>query len=129
MHLHIFSSTYPCKILRTNRFSLSYRKSDNEDSCHLKYLSASTVLYNSVYLFFFLQLARENLSFWVKAFSEDTAKRLENFGFIQFRPGGISSSCLYHNYILQSAVCRTILWIISNMCLPNRFMLNGWYYM
>lgn len=34
------------------------------------------------------ELARENLSFWVKAFSEDTAKRLENFGFIQFRPGG-----------------------------------------
>jgi hypothetical protein len=24
----------------------------------------------------------------VKAFSEDTAKRLENFGFIQSRPGG-----------------------------------------
>lgn len=38
----------------------------------------------------FCQLARETLSFWVKAFSEDTAKRLENFGFIQFRPGGIS---------------------------------------
>ncbi|PKU72728.1 Ferredoxin-dependent glutamate synthase, chloroplastic [Dendrobium catenatum] len=38
--------------------------------------------------FFFLKLARETLSFWVKAFSEDTAKRLENFGFIQFRPGG-----------------------------------------
>lgn len=34
------------------------------------------------------ELAREALSFWVKAFSEDTAKRLENFGFIQFRPGG-----------------------------------------
>lgn len=34
------------------------------------------------------ELARESLSFWVKAFSEDTAKRLENFGFIQFRPGG-----------------------------------------
>ncbi|KAK6942180.1 Glutamate synthase domain, partial [Dillenia turbinata] len=34
------------------------------------------------------ELAREILSFWVKAFSEDTAKRLENFGFIQFRPGG-----------------------------------------
>lgn len=30
----------------------------------------------------------------MKAFSEDTAKRLENFGFIQFRPGGnlLSSS-------------------------------------
>lgn len=41
----------------------------------------------------FLQLARETLSFWVKAFSEDTAKRLENFGFIQFRPGGII--CFY----------------------------------
>lgn len=40
----------------------------------------------------FLQLARETLSFWVKAFSEDTAKRLENFGFIQFRPGGIPYS-------------------------------------
>lgn len=36
----------------------------------------------------YLQLARETLSFWVKAFSEDTTKRLENFGFIQFRPGG-----------------------------------------
>ncbi|KAK6289852.1 hypothetical protein POUND7_001393 [Theobroma cacao] len=35
-----------------------------------------------------VELARETLSFWVKAFSEDTAKRLENFGFIQFRPGG-----------------------------------------
>lgn len=34
------------------------------------------------------ELARESLSFWVKAFSEDTARRLENFGFIQFRPGG-----------------------------------------
>ncbi|KAM7505251.1 hypothetical protein LguiB_004155 [Lonicera macranthoides] len=34
------------------------------------------------------ELARETLSFWVKAFSEDTTKRLENFGFIQFRPGG-----------------------------------------
>lgn len=34
------------------------------------------------------ELARETLSFWVKAFSEDTAKRLENFGYIQFRPGG-----------------------------------------
>ncbi|KAI3682337.1 hypothetical protein L1987_82254 [Smallanthus sonchifolius] len=34
------------------------------------------------------ELARESLSFWVKAFSEDTAKRLENFGFIQMRPGG-----------------------------------------
>jgi len=38
-----------------------------------------------------VQVARETLSFWVKAFSEDTAKRLENFGFIQFRPGGMSS--------------------------------------
>ncbi|KAL4587413.1 hypothetical protein LXL04_000283 [Taraxacum kok-saghyz] len=36
----------------------------------------------------FDELARENLAFWVKAFSEDTAKRLENFGFIQMRPGG-----------------------------------------
>ncbi|KAL3028428.1 hypothetical protein AAZX31_03G112200 [Glycine max] len=36
----------------------------------------------------FDEVARETLSFWVKAFSEDTAKRLENFGFIQFRPGG-----------------------------------------
>lgn len=35
-----------------------------------------------------MQLARETLSFWVKAFSGDTAKRLENFGFIQLRPGG-----------------------------------------
>ncbi|MDK0841651.1 glutamate synthase central domain-containing protein, partial [Clostridium perfringens] len=31
------------------------------------------------------ELGRETLSFWVKAFSEDTAKRLENFGFIQSR--------------------------------------------
>ncbi|KAG5242545.1 ferredoxin-dependent glutamate synthase family protein [Salix suchowensis] len=36
----------------------------------------------------FDELARETLSFWVKAFSEATAKRLENYGFIQFRPGG-----------------------------------------
>lgn len=36
----------------------------------------------------FDELAREALSFWVKAFSEDTAKRLENYGFIQFRTGG-----------------------------------------
>jgi len=42
----------------------------------------------------FFQLARETLSFWVKAFSEDTTKRLENFGFIQFRPGG---KILYFN--------------------------------
>ncbi|XP_062189316.1 ferredoxin-dependent glutamate synthase, chloroplastic [Phragmites australis] len=34
------------------------------------------------------ELGRETLSFWVKAFSEDTAKRLENSGFIQSRPGG-----------------------------------------
>ncbi|KFK36969.1 hypothetical protein AALP_AA4G195900 [Arabis alpina] len=34
------------------------------------------------------ELARETLTFWVRAFSEDTAKRLENFGFIQSRPGG-----------------------------------------
>ncbi|XP_076958239.1 ferredoxin-dependent glutamate synthase 1, chloroplastic/mitochondrial-like [Bidens hawaiensis] len=34
------------------------------------------------------ELARESLSFWVKAFSEETARRLENFGFIQMRPGG-----------------------------------------
>ncbi|KAM0863535.1 hypothetical protein ACQ4PT_044524 [Festuca glaucescens] len=34
------------------------------------------------------ELGRETLSFWVKAFSEDTAQRLENFGFIQSRPGG-----------------------------------------
>lgn len=34
------------------------------------------------------ELARETLSFWVKAFSEDTAKRLENYGFLQFRQGG-----------------------------------------
>ncbi|PIA60163.1 hypothetical protein AQUCO_00400807v1 [Aquilegia coerulea] len=34
------------------------------------------------------ELARETMSFWVKAFSEDTAKRLENFGFIQMRVGG-----------------------------------------
>ncbi|XP_034894077.1 ferredoxin-dependent glutamate synthase 1, chloroplastic/mitochondrial [Populus alba] len=36
----------------------------------------------------FDELARETLSFWVKAFSQATAKRLENYGFIQFRPGG-----------------------------------------
>eukprot|EP00249_Psilotum_nudum_P024065 c29078_g1_i2 orf=699-5618(+) len=34
------------------------------------------------------ELARETISFWIKGFSEETAKRLENFGFIQFRPGG-----------------------------------------
>lgn len=43
----------------------------------------------TLYNLLFIQLARETLSFWVKAFSEDTAKRLENFGFIQFRQGGI----------------------------------------
>jgi hypothetical protein len=41
---------------------------------------------------FVVKLGRETLSFWVKAFSEDTAQRLENFGFIQSRPGGIHIS-------------------------------------
>ncbi|XWS64948.1 hypothetical protein CRYUN_Cryun05aG0048200 [Craigia yunnanensis] len=39
---------------------------------------------------FFDELARETLFFWVKAFSADTVNRLENFGFIQFRPGLVS---------------------------------------
>ncbi|KAL2642870.1 hypothetical protein R1flu_010457 [Riccia fluitans] len=34
------------------------------------------------------ELARETVSFWSKGFSEEQAKKLENFGFIQFRPGG-----------------------------------------
>lgn len=34
------------------------------------------------------ELARETMTFWIKGFSEETAKRLENFGFIQSRPGG-----------------------------------------
>lgn len=57
-------------------------------SCSLIYLN---IFYWCVLWIFgsFTKLARETLSFWVKAFSEDTAKRLENFGFIQFRPGGI----------------------------------------
>ncbi|KAL3645703.1 Ferredoxin-dependent glutamate synthase [Castilleja foliolosa] len=33
------------------------------------------------------RLSKEILSFWIEAFSEDTTKRLEDFGFIQFRPG------------------------------------------
>ncbi|KZV57862.1 Glutamate synthase 1 isoform 1 [Dorcoceras hygrometricum] len=41
------------------------------------------------------ELARETLSFWVKSFSEDTAKRLENFGFIQFRQGGAEHLFLF----------------------------------
>jgi len=35
-----------------------------------------------------VQLARETISFWSKGFSEETSKKLENFGFIQLRPGG-----------------------------------------
>ncbi|TKY50070.1 Ferredoxin-dependent glutamate synthase [Spatholobus suberectus] len=38
------------------------------------------------------KVARETLSFWVKAFSEDTAKRLENFGYIQFILGGLGKN-------------------------------------
>ncbi|CAM6047747.1 unnamed protein product [Sphagnum compactum] len=34
------------------------------------------------------ELARETISFWSKGFSEETSKKLENFGFIQLRPGG-----------------------------------------
>ncbi|MCO5561597.1 hypothetical protein L7F22_015218 [Adiantum nelumboides] len=34
------------------------------------------------------ELARETMAFWIKGFSEETAKRLENFGFIQHRQGG-----------------------------------------
>ncbi|BBN01830.1 glutamate synthase (ferredoxin) [Marchantia polymorpha subsp. ruderalis] len=34
------------------------------------------------------ELARESVSFWSKGFSEEQVKKLENFGFIQFRPGG-----------------------------------------
>ena len=52
----------------------------------------------------FLQLARETLSFWVKAFSEDTAKRLENFGFIQFRPGGIIFFYFYFIFVILVVV-------------------------
>jgi hypothetical protein len=46
-------------------------------------------------LLFNMKLGRETLSFWVKAFSEDTAKRLENFGFIQFRAGGKLDNNVY----------------------------------
>uniref|UniRef100_A0A7I4EHL8 glutamate synthase (ferredoxin) n=1 Tax=Physcomitrium patens TaxID=3218 RepID=A0A7I4EHL8_PHYPA len=34
------------------------------------------------------ELARETVSFWSKGFTEEAAKKLENFGFIQLRPGG-----------------------------------------
>ena len=34
------------------------------------------------------QLAREAVSFWTKGFAAEAAKKLENFGFIQLRPGG-----------------------------------------
>lgn len=34
------------------------------------------------------ELARETVSFWTKGFSAEAAKKLENFGFIQLRPGG-----------------------------------------
>jgi hypothetical protein len=33
-------------------------------------------------------LARESVSFWSKGFATEAAKKLENFGFIQLRPGG-----------------------------------------
>jgi hypothetical protein len=41
-----------------------------------------------LYLDWHVQLARETISFWSKGFSEETSKKLENFGFIQLRPGG-----------------------------------------
>lgn len=45
----------------------------------------------------FEQLARETVSFWSKGFTEEAAKKLENFGFIQLRPGGVfQSSFLCH---------------------------------
>lgn len=34
------------------------------------------------------ELAKEAVSFWVKGFSAEVVKKLDNFGFIQFRPGG-----------------------------------------
>ncbi|CAM6094651.1 unnamed protein product [Calypogeia fissa] len=34
------------------------------------------------------ELAQESLAFWAKGFSEENLKKLENFGFIQVRPGG-----------------------------------------
>jgi len=34
------------------------------------------------------ELARESVSFWSKGFATEAAKKLENFGFIQLRPGG-----------------------------------------
>ncbi|RWW89709.1 hypothetical protein BHE74_00001259 [Ensete ventricosum] len=62
-----------------------------------------------VQMFFsFTKLARETLSFWVKAFSEDTAKRLENFGFIQFRPGGTINFLLsvsHSGFTLTMPIC------------------------
>lgn len=64
--------------LEWNEISVSYNKK-----------SFYATLFTKIFFNALLQLARETLSFWVKAFSEDTAKRLENFGFIQFRPGGM----------------------------------------
>eukprot|EP00244_Chara_vulgaris_P002120 TRINITY_DN135_c0_g1_i2.p1 TRINITY_DN135_c0_g1~~TRINITY_DN135_c0_g1_i2.p1 ORF type:complete len:1782 (-),score=343.10 TRINITY_DN135_c0_g1_i2:689-5836(-) len=34
------------------------------------------------------ELARETVSFWSKGLSPESVKKLDNFGFIQFRPGG-----------------------------------------
>lgn len=51
-------------------------------------------------LLILVKLGRETLSFWVKAFSEDTAKRLENFGFIQSRPGGIIYPLVKHAIVI-----------------------------
>lgn len=34
------------------------------------------------------ELAKESVAFWVKGFSAEAIKKLDNFGFIQFRPGG-----------------------------------------
>lgn len=34
------------------------------------------------------QVAWETVSFWLKGFGEESARKLENYGFIQSRPGG-----------------------------------------
>jgi len=36
----------------------------------------------------FEQVAWETVSFWLKGFGEESARKLENAGFIQSRPGG-----------------------------------------
>nr|GEW15088.1 ferredoxin-dependent glutamate synthase 1, chloroplastic/mitochondrial [Tanacetum cinerariifolium] len=57
-----------------------------------------------------LLLAKESLSFWVKAFLEDTTKRLENFRFIQMRPGRVvrekreSAYSIYQQHLANKPV-------------------------